>query len=1014
MRISNRRNRHSPASGDPFLRLVTDSSFPLRFDWDDRLLDKNTFFSNQLSRIDMGSVIAAAQAAWPSDPRFARTLLERACRYAPADPAPALALAGLLIEENPPAAVGIFAELAARFDQRDLWLGLAAARRRAGELKGAAEALATALGNHAFSARSELPALADAIARATSMPGWCGVDGEGRLTLGLIAAGRAKPHLVLDGRELPWRGGNSARALPAFWREARRLEVSVAGEPLLGSPISLESLRRVEGFVEALEGALTGWAWLPGDPDRDPVLYIRPVSGRASTLTLTPTENLASPDYPMAWLRRFYLPPESLPAGRLRVCGQDGTELYGSPIDPGLPARAALAATRALARVLSKPRRRPALLPALVSVPARLRGPVPATRLRPQAVDVVVPVYRGAAVTLASVHSLLAAMPKWGRLIVVDDASPEHELIAQLAALASAGRLTLLRRKRNGGFPAAANTGLFHDGRHDVVLLNADTLVPPGWLERLRAAAYAANDIASATPFSNNAALLSYPRADAENPAPAAAEAAWLDRLAWAANGAGVVEIPTGVGFCLYIRRDSLRAVGPLRSDLFAQGYGEENDWCLRARHLGWRHVAATGMFVAHGGGCSFNAGRIDLARRNYAILNELHPGYTALISDFQARDPLAIARRRLDMARWREVSLAAGAVLLVCHARSGGVVRHVRARAQALAAEGKRAIVLRPIAVAAGGRGVLISDGWGEETPNLRFAVPAEIEALADFLVPDRPAWAEIHHLVGHHHGLMGLFPRLCIPYDIVVHDYAFFCPRITLMGLERRYCGEPAVAECEACIADLGSESEEHIAVAELLKRSEAEMAGARRVIAPSTDAAQRLRRHFPALSVAITPWENDPLPRQARLRASLGLRRRIVVIGAISFEKGYEILLTCARDAAARELPLEFALVGYSLDDERLLATKRVTITGPYAAEEVEDLIRAQAACAAFLPSLWPETWSYTLSEAWQAGLDVVAFDLGAPAERIRSSGRGWLIPLGLPAAGVNKMLLALPTN
>ena len=71
--------------------------------------------------------------------------------------------------------------------------------------------------------------------------------------------------------------------------------------------------------------------------------------------------------------------------------------------------------------------------------------------------------------------------------------------------------------------------------------------------------------------------------------------------------------MPTGHGFCLYIRAECLDETGLLREDLFAQGYGEENDFCMRARHLGWRHVAVPGVFVAHHGAGSFNAARDDL-----------------------------------------------------------------------------------------------------------------------------------------------------------------------------------------------------------------------------------------------------------------------------------------------------------------------------------------------------------------------------------------------------------------
>ena len=116
------------------------------------------------------------------------------------------------------------------------------------------------------------------------------------------------------------------------------------------------------------------------------------------------------------------------------------------------------------------------------------------------------------------------------------------------------------------------------------------------------------------------------------------------------------------------------------------------------------------------------------------------------------------------------------------------------------------------------------------------------------------------------------------------------------------------------------------------------------------------------------------------------------------------------TCARDAAERRLPLEFVVVGHTIDDARLLATGRVFITGRFKPEEAVQLIRAQQASLALLPSVWPETWSFGLTELWQAGLSVAAFDFGAPAERIRRTGRGFLLPLGIPPHRINNALVA----
>jgi glycosyltransferase involved in cell wall biosynthesis len=241
-------------------------------------------------------------------------------------------------------------------------------------------------------------------------------------------------------------------------------------------------------------------------------------------------------------------------------------------------------------------------------------------------------------------------------------------------------------------------------------------------------------------------------------------------------------------------------------------------------------------------------------------------------------------------------------------------------------------------------------------------------------------------------------------------VHDYACVCPRITLFGAARRYCGEPeAVAACEACVAEAGRKTEEAIGIAALRARSAAELTAARRVVSPSADAATRLRRHFPGVAPVVLPHTDDGALAPRVLPPAGGLTR-VCVIGAIGPEKGYDVLLACARDAAERALALQFVLVGHTPDDDALLATGRVFVTGPYEEAAAVAEIRAQRAHLGFLPSVTPETWCYALGEAWQAGLDVAVFDIGAAAERVRRTGRGWVLPLGLPIHAINNALLA----
>ncbi len=607
----------------------------------------------------------------------------------------------------------------------------------------------------------------------------------------------------------------------------------------------------------------------------------------------------------------------------------------------------------------------------------------------------------------AAIAASRLKLPQVLEVIVVDDGSRDPMVLAEITGLARRGRIRLIRHEASLGFPRSANAGLrAARPAADVVLLNSDTLLPPRWLDRLREAAHRSADIGSASPMSNNATILSYPSPGQANPMPDLPATERLASLAHRANGARVIDIPTPVGFCIFIRRDCLQAVGLLREDVFAQGYGEENDWAMRARALGWRHVAAPGVFVAHRGGLTFATAGADLARRNARARADRHPQYDRLGADFVAADPLAPARFRLDAARWRRSRAARPAVILVSHDQGGGVERHLARRCDALKADGQRPVVLRPEP----GGTVAVCDGMSREFPNLRFAMPGELPRLARFLSRQGPAIIEFHHLLDHHPRLMCLPAMLAVPHSVVVHDYAWFCPRVVLLGGARRYCGEPAVTGCEACVLAHGRATSEDIPVAAWRARAATFLQAARQVAAPSADAAIRMRRQFPGLSVQIAPHE--PAPSAARRRLpERNARVKGCVIGGIGVAKGYDVLRDAAADAANRALPLEFSVVGLTDDDAELISTGRVFVTGPYAPEEAVALIEAQRADLALIPSVVPETWCYALSEAWRAGLDAVAFDLGAQAERIRRSGRGWIVPLGLSPAGLNDALLAI---
>jgi GT2 family glycosyltransferase len=268
------------------------------------------------------------------------------------------------------------------------------------------------------------------------------------------------------------------------------------------------------------------------------------------------------------------------------------------------------------------------------------------------AIDVIVPVYRGLAQTRRCIESVLNAVQATPfELVLIDDASPEPELSRYLDTLAGRTGVTLLRNADNLGFIQTVNRGMRLHPERDVVLLNSDTEVANDWLDRLRKCVYSAQDIATATPFSNYATICSYPIFCADNEMPQDIGLAELDRVFGEVNAGKLVDLPTAVGFCMYIRRACLDQVGLFDAGRFGRGYGEENDFSRRAAKAGWRNVLCADTFVFHAGGVSFGAERATLGVAAAEALSRLHPEYAGIVQRFVAEDPPAEFRRAVDVA---------------------------------------------------------------------------------------------------------------------------------------------------------------------------------------------------------------------------------------------------------------------------------------------------------------------------------------------------------------------------
>ena len=605
------------------------------------------------------------------------------------------------------------------------------------------------------------------------------------------------------------------------------------------------------------------------------------------------------------------------------------------------------------------------------------------------AIDVIIPVYDGLQEVRNCIDSVLGAGADTAtEIIVINDASPNPAMGELLDSYRRDTRVTLLENSDNLGFVRTVNRGMGLHPDRDVVLLNSDTVVSGNWLDRLHLQAYAANDVASVTPFSNNAEICSFPRLCQDNDLRPASGPADIDAALAGALPGRSITIPTAVGFCMYIRRAALEDVGYFDEEAFGLGYGEENDFCLRARKKGWRHVLAADCYVQHVGGVSFSERKQALVARAMTTLDKRYPGYHAEIASFIQEDPPYGFRCKglIDLLSRSAVPK----VLAITHQLGGGTERHVRELADCIDGD-SWTLVLRPFE----GSTLRLSLGLEQDVPGLSFdwADSAAREALLRLLRYIGISRLHVHHILGMEETVPELLTDIGRPYDITLHDYFLIDGNPTLTD-------EQGLYQPERSLRGAGSNAARRVRSDSAWNDWQAAqrrfLDGAERVFVPSEAALAIYRSHYP-LANAVISWHRDladfkNLPVSLPAGSPTDGRLRVLVLGALGVEKGADLLEEVALLSGRESAKIDFTLLGYAY---RPLVGGIDTL-GPYRDEELDALIQQQQPDLIWFPCRWPETYSYTLSAALKAGCPLLVPKIGAFPERVEGRPLTWSIP------------------
>jgi len=601
-----------------------------------------------------------------------------------------------------------------------------------------------------------------------------------------------------------------------------------------------------------------------------------------------------------------------------------------------------------------------------------IEAPVARTR----SVSVILPIYKDVEMTR---RCILAAMPGIiafdSKLVAINDASPDAGMQAMLIELQMQWPqvMTVLENEVNLGFVKTVNRGMRHASQDDIVFLNSDVIVPVDWLERLTAEAYIAPNIGTVTPFSNNATICSFPAFLYENQPAFGLSVEQIDAV-FSGPRLPVSQAPTGVGFCMYIRRDCLDVVGLLNEDKFGKGYGEENDLCQRGLKAGWLNIVTPNLYAFHEGGVSFSSSKQALTEHATKAITELHPDYHLDIQRFIAADPLKALRvKRLAQLI---ASLDRPKVLHISHEAGGGVQQHLDELADALESD----VCCLFLAPRRGQSAVTLRMGSFPGADELLFQLPEEHNLLVEFLKGCGVGFVHFHHTLGLNSQLVQLPAELGTEYALTVHDYYWLCGNPTLTDAQGVYPGSYAddIVNPDFPLPD-------GVSPAQWREQLRGFIDGAKAVIFPSAYTLANYRLNFELRNAVVAGHvEHKRNIGQGVAAVAQKIRYNVGVIGALGKEKGADYLEQVAEAAATVNAPINFRLVGFGYRE-----LGGVLTTGRYDASELSSLMAANEFDVVLFPSLCPETYSYTLSYALEAGLPIIAPNIGAFPERL--SGR-----------------------
>lgn len=622
---------------------------------------------------------------------------------------------------------------------------------------------------------------------------------------------------------------------------------------------------------------------------------------------------------------------------------------------------------------------------------------------------VIVPIYNAADDLEICIERLSRFTPEQVDILLINDASPDPRIADILDEAGSMSNVRVLTNDENMGFTRTINRGLVEIGDKHAILLNSDARVTPGWVEGMVRAAMSRPRVSTVTAMSDRAGAFSAPKIGNENTLPAGVDEITYARAFRQRSLALYPVVPTGNGFCMFVNRDCINEIGALDAEAFPRGYGEENDFCMRAGRAGWTHLVDDRTYVFHDRSKSFGSTKTDLLEAGRKIIDARYPEYKKAIGVFTSGPSLALARMRagLALSDCSEPKAGLPSILYVVATQSGGTPQTNMDLMQEISEE------MSPWLLHCDSRKMTLSHLVGGKLVDIRthhLTEPVEPishrsgeydAVMRKWLDLVDPEILHIRHIAWHSLSLPELAKKRGTRVVFSFHDFYALCPTVKLLDENKVFCGATCTATNGECAVDLWQQSgmpplkNAWVSVwrtrfAEMLQSCDA-------YITTSESARERIETRL-----GLDPQRFHVIPHGRSFATMTRTRRhplpgepiRILLPGNINEAKGRDIITALLEHDTASKL--EIHVLGNISEGKSLEQYGNLIQHGSYKREEFAERVAQINPHLGAVFSIWDETYCHTLTELWSTGVPALVFDFPTVAGRVRASGAGWVVP------------------